>query len=240
MQGSIVLLHGWGADSSRFNPLSTKLKQLGLDVKSFDMPGFGKEPPPADVWGVKDYSNWLIEKLKSEDVQFPIFLLGHSFGGAVAIKFTHDNPELVKKLLLISPAAVRFKRSKKGWLWASLVEIGKFTFSLPGISYFYDFARWFVYRVLRQKDYYKANGVMRKVMAKILQEDLRPIFKDIKTPTLLVWGTDDVFTPFKLHKFYTESFPNLTFKSYQGKGHNFFYLEVDDLINDIKEFINND
>ncbi len=240
MQGTVVLLHGWGADSSRFNLLSKELKNLGFDIKAFDMPGFGEEPPPNKVWGIADYASWLKEKLKGDGIDFPIILVGHSFGGAVAIKFTNDNPKLVKKLILVSPAAVRFKRSKKRWVWASFVEIGKFIFSLPGISYFYEFARWFVYRVLRQKDYYKADGIMRKVMAKVLQEDLRPIFKNIKTPTLLVWGMDDVFTPFKLHKFYKEGFPNLTLKAYKGKGHNFFYLDVDDLINDIEEFLNND
>ena len=234
---NIVLLHGWGADSTRFEPFVKRLKELNLYPLAPDLPGFGEEPPPREVWGVGDYARWLADKLRSMDVEGPIILLGHSFGGQVAIKFAHDYPEMVKKLILISPAGVRFKRSFKGWILASLAELFKFVFSLPGLRTFYEFARWALYRLLRQKDYYKASGIMRRIMSKILREDLRPIFGEIKLPTLLVWGTDDVFTPYRLHKYYLESFPDIRFKSYAGKGHNFFYLEVDDLIEDIKEFL---
>ena len=56
----LVLLHGWGVDSSSLRPVSTGLKN-GAEVKVFslDLPGFGySDPPPAD-WDVSDYAAFL-------------------------------------------------------------------------------------------------------------------------------------------------------------------------------------
>jgi pimeloyl-ACP methyl ester carboxylesterase len=237
MDYEIILLHGWGADSTRFTLLKDKLTAYGYHVIAYDMPGFGIAAPPEVPWGVVDYARWLDRQLDALKTK-KIILLGHSFGGQVAVKYCELYPEKVKKLILISPAAVRFPRSMKKWFWATIAEGGKFVMSLPGLKHFYHYARWFLYRIIGQADYYKANGVMRDTLKIVLNEDLRRIFEVINVPTLLVWGTEDVFTPYSMHTIYTQSFPNITFKPYSEKGHNFFYTEASELAHDIQDFIN--
>jgi pimeloyl-ACP methyl ester carboxylesterase len=58
-----------------------------------------------------------------------------------------------------------------------------------------EWARNIFYFLLRNKDYVKANGVMRETIKKALNEDLLPDLPKIKVKTLIVWGKEDKLLP---------------------------------------------
>ena len=78
----LILLHGWGVDSEIFNNIKEK---LDFYIVVIDFIGFGKSDKPKEAFTLEDYVSQvhqIIKKLKLEN----IIMLGHSFGGRVAIK----------------------------------------------------------------------------------------------------------------------------------------------------------
>jgi len=59
----LVILHGWGASTKSYDKLKPLLEQKGISVFVFDLPGFGNEPAPGEVWGVDNYADWVEKKI---------------------------------------------------------------------------------------------------------------------------------------------------------------------------------
>ena len=64
-----------------------------LDAVALDLPGFGAAPPPPEPWGTPQYADALSPLL---DELGPVVVLGHSFGGRVAIELAHRRPDAVR------------------------------------------------------------------------------------------------------------------------------------------------
>ena len=106
-QGSpVVLMHGWGCDHTTVRSIAEVLEP-GMRVINVDLPGHGKSDEPKTVWGVEDYTS-LIEKLIDRLELKDVTLIGHSFGGRVAIWLGSRNE--VKKIVLVDAAGVKPKR----------------------------------------------------------------------------------------------------------------------------------
>ena len=130
------------------------------------------------------FADWLEQKTKNLP---PFFLLGHSFGGQVAINFAARHPDRVKKLILIGSAGVR-RRNLKALILLPFAKIFRF---LPTLF------KHFFYRLIGETDYIKASSVMKKTMQLILKEDQQENMKKINTPTLILWGKQDSYTPLR-------------------------------------------
>jgi pimeloyl-ACP methyl ester carboxylesterase len=104
-----VFLHGLGGSATNWTDLMSLLREpagegSALDCTAVDLPGFGYSPPPAD----RDYSvsahaaavASLIDRLGT----WPVHLIGNSMGGALATRVAARRPDLVRTLVLISPA----------------------------------------------------------------------------------------------------------------------------------------
>ncbi|MEK7622718.1 MAG: alpha/beta hydrolase [Patescibacteria group bacterium] len=178
MAETLVILHGWGSDLSRWKPLVKKLKSTGLFVI---LPGL----PQDKVRNIADFSDWLYQKTKTLP---PFFLAGHSFGGQIAINFAANHPERVKKLILIASAGIR----RPSWKRKIITPLAKL---LRG--YLREKAKSLLYRLLLATDYYRANPKMRQTMAIILTEDQQKNMVKVKAPTLIIWGKFDHYTPLK-------------------------------------------
>ena len=166
----LVILHGWGSDLSRWRPLVSALKP--------DFPVFLPQLPQDKVRNTAAYSDWLYEKTKQ---LLPFVLLGHSFGGQVAINFTARYPKRVAKLVLIGSAGVR-RTSLKAKLLLSVAKVFNF---MP------DKLKQFAYRAIGETDYVNASPVMKKTMHLILKEDQQENMRKIDAPTLILWGKQD-------------------------------------------------
>ena len=87
-----------------------------------NFPGFCKEPEPKEKsWDLEDYANFVNEFIKKTAVNID-YILGYSFGGAVAVSYNrlYNNNQ---KLILISPAIIReYKKSKNFIQTPKIVE----------------------------------------------------------------------------------------------------------------------
>jgi len=196
MRLSILILHGWGSNSLRWQRTKELLEEKGIDVLILDLPGFGITPSPDRSWSRDDYINWIFQRVSKKN--WPSFnLLGHSFGGGLAVKIAATFPEKVERLILCAPAIIK-RKSIKVHLFYLIASFGKKIFSFPGLKIFYPLAEKLIYKLAGARDYYLAEGVMKETMKKIgKEEDLEMLLEKIKILTLILWGKKDDVLPLK-------------------------------------------
>jgi len=215
---AILILHGWGSSSDSWRKVQEILVGKGYKVIVPDFPGFGKSNEPPQAWGVSHYSEWL-KSFIDNVIREPVFLLGHSFGGRVAIKFVNRYPEKVKKLILCASAGIKPKLSLKQKIFSRLAKIGRKIIpteqgevGLPQIKKVF-------YSLLGQKDYLKSHGVMKEVFKKVIEEDLLQELLNIETKTLIIWGKKDKMVPVKYAYIFHKKIKNSELKIFPNAGH---------------------
>lgn len=172
----IVLLHGWGQNIEMMKPLGDRL--LDYRVTILDFPGFGDSGELVHSFTVYDYVECLEEFLHSLKIENPI-LMGHSFGGRVAIVYASRNQ--TEKLVLFGSPCIRKERKS---VKESMLKTVK---KLPGLNRLGEYAKKYIGSI----DYRQATPVMRETLVNTVNEDLSECAKKIVCPTLLIWGTLD-------------------------------------------------
>lgn len=105
-KGAIVLLHGLGEHSGRYERTGSMLASAGYEVIAPDLYGFGSSGGRrGDVQKWDDYSN-LIEGLllEARPMGVSVILMGHSVGGLVCAGYALSGRALPDKLVLSAPA----------------------------------------------------------------------------------------------------------------------------------------
>ena len=111
-------------------------------------------------------------------------VIGHSFGGRVAIYFSADNP--IDKLVLFGSPCMKEKED----LTLS-VRILKAIKKLPGMDKLGEFMKQYI----GSPDYRMASPIMRETLVNVVNEDLAAFARRIEEPTLLIWGEHDEAVP---------------------------------------------
>ena len=74
-----------------------------LQVWAPALPGFGgTEDLPDEEFSLAGYARWVVAFLDAVGVAGPVTLVGHSFGGGVAISTAHDAPDRVARLVCVN------------------------------------------------------------------------------------------------------------------------------------------
>lgn len=210
----VLILHGWGSSAKKWQGVKEILEKQGYQVFVPDLPGFGENPPPQNPWSIDDYADW-VEKFSEKQNLSQIFLLGHSFGGSVAIKYALRFPNKVKRLFLLAPAGIRKKTLKKELLKKTAKLFNKFSF-LP----YYGFFRKVFYRlIVRKSDYQFTSGIMRETYLKVIQEDLSNLLSEISLPTVIIWGEKDDVLPLSDGYFMNQKIKNSQLVVLSGAKH---------------------
>ena len=189
----LILLHGWGTNLHTFDPIANELAKE-FKIYKLDFPGFGESDPPKSVWGVENYTNFIEKFVQDNNINNPI-IIGHSFGGRVALLYASRNE--VSKLILIDAAGVKPKRTLKYFFKVYSYKIYKNFLPLL-IGKTRANKNLYQYRKrVGSGDYNNSTGIMRNVLVKVVNEDLKHVMPKIKAPTLLIWGENDTATPIK-------------------------------------------
>jgi pimeloyl-ACP methyl ester carboxylesterase len=193
----VIILHGWNLSGDKFAPLSDVLTERGYKVWAPDMPGFGKEPSPTKAWHVVDYAEFIQEYINIHHIKNPI-LIGHSFGGRVALKVAHLYPASAYALVLSGTPGFSPVPSKKLFFFIILAKIGRVIFAIPPLDLFSDWAKRWLYYIAGAKEFFRAEGVMKQTFKNVVADDLVTAMESIHIPTLLLWGEYDVMVPIRI------------------------------------------
>ena len=180
----VLAMHGWGRDRSDFARTLD-----GLNAVSIDLPGFGASPPPGRAVGAGWYAEKVIPIVQS--FERPVILVGHSFGGRVAVMAAATRPELVAGVVFAGvPLLRRADRPPvRPPLGYRLVKAGHRLGILPARRLEEAKARY------GSADYRAATGVMRDVLVILVNEEYVEELGSLQCPVAFVWGADDDEVP---------------------------------------------
>ena len=217
----VVVLHGWGGRIESMWPVVECLASTAR-VVAIDLPGFGRSPVPAGVWGTADYAQFVTDLLADLGIERAHFV-GHSFGAKTALYVAASQADRVDRLVLVGSSGLTSAptikvRAKRGLSRAARI-VGKL--GAPGAK-----ARDAVYGRIASRDY-KEAGPMRPIMVKVVNEDLSYLLPRIKAPTLLVWGTEDDAVPVAHARRMEALIPDAGLVLFDRAGH-FAYLDEPD------------
>ena len=113
----ILCVHGLGLHNGTYEPFGKQMNTKGYAVYAIDVRGFGSWMK-ANGREKVDFKSCL-EDVKSTlrvihraHKDLPVFLLGESMGGAIALRVTAQSPELVDGLISSVPAGDRYKENR--------------------------------------------------------------------------------------------------------------------------------
>ena len=112
-RGIIVLVHGLAEHSGRYAEFAKSANAADLGVFTIDLRGHGRSPGEA-LW-INHFDEYLLdvdalmETVKKALLPYPMFLMGHSLGGAIAVRWVSQRAEQMCSLhgLVLSSAALK-------------------------------------------------------------------------------------------------------------------------------------
>lgn len=211
----IVLMHGWGCNASTLASIEAVAAET-CHVYNIDFPGFGQSEEPKSVWGVEEYTAWLAELISKLGIKRPI-LLGHSFGGRVAILYASRSD--VDKVILVDAAGIKPRRKLsyyvKVYSFKTMKALAKLILGREKAQAYIDKQR----QKRGSADYASSSPTMRAILSKVVNEDLKSVMPSIKAPTLLIWGENDTATPISDAKTMERLIPGAGLVAFPACGH---------------------
>jgi pimeloyl-ACP methyl ester carboxylesterase len=198
----VLFLHGWALGQHSYKRALKRLVHLGCRVYAPALPGFGGTPglPPAD-FSLVGYAKWVAGFLDAVGVNEPVLLIGHSFGGGVAIRLAYDFPSHVRSLVLVNSiggstwtsAGSRVRSMAERPLWDWGLHFPGDVFPLPQLTR--------VLPVLLEDALPNAVRNPRALwtVAQLARKaDLTPELEELKQrrlPVVVLWGNKDRIIP---------------------------------------------
>lgn len=213
--GSPLLVwgHGWGHTHQALLPLAEAVQGLAPSLL-VDFPGFGASPMPPTAWGTADYADAVAEWLRSIPAMRRLWI-GHSFGSRVGLRLAAQRPELVDGLVLIAAPGLQRRRSLPEHLRR---QTRSFAYKAMRALTPEGPARDRVRERFGSADY-RAAGAMRPIFAKTVAEDLGPVARQVRCPTVLVYGERDSETPSDIGRRFQQMIPHSELAVLRGLDH---------------------
>lgn len=186
----LVIVHGWADSAASWKPVA---KVLARDYRVMvpNLPGFGGSQNPSTVWGLDDYAACLAAFLRKLDAK-PYALVGHSNGGAIAIRGLATAQLQAEKLVLLGSAGIRATQQGRKLVLKLLAKTGKvITWPLPQT----------VKKRLRGNFYQQIGSELlvaehlQDTFKQVVGQDVQADAATLQLQTLLIYGEQDMSTP---------------------------------------------
>ncbi|HWB39241.1 MAG TPA: alpha/beta hydrolase [Candidatus Saccharimonadales bacterium] len=229
----VVLLHGWGDSSKGLSQLASGLSK-SYQVLAVDLPGFGGSQVPAAAWNLDNYAHFVAAVLAKLELDQPYAVIGHSNGGAVAIRGAGLGVLHPQKLVLLAASGVRLKQTGRKLALKAVAKTGKVaTAWLPQSKK----------QALRKKLYAAAGSDMlvvpqlEETFKKTVSQDVQIDASKISVPTLLIFAEDDQAVPLAYGQRYHQLIKGSELKVVPSAGH-FVHLDQPQIVTRaIEEFL---
>jgi pimeloyl-ACP methyl ester carboxylesterase len=229
---AILILHGWGDNAKGWRSFAGELADK-YAVYAVDLPGFGGTDRPPQAWRLDDYADFTAHFLAKIDVQ-PYAVIGHSNGGAIAVRGLAGGRLQAQRLVLLASAGVRSEYKGRKKVIRLIAKAGKaIVMPLPGS----------VKQRLRSKLYTTVGSdmlvaeEMQGTFKKIVSDDIQEDAAKLMVPTLLMYGEDDESTPPNFGRLLHERIDGSTLEILAGSGHFIHQDQSAKTLAAVKEFL---
>ncbi|MGC9395884.1 MAG: alpha/beta fold hydrolase [Anaerolineae bacterium] len=239
---TVVLIHGFSVPLFLWDPTFAGLADAGFRVLRYDLFGRGYSDRPDLTYNQALFDRQLGELLDALGFTAPVNLVGLSMGGAIAVGFTAQHPERVRKLALLAPAGFPTPASRTFWMLRP-PGLGEWLFDLFGEKLIVGgLAKDFrapekvqeleaQYRVQMQYQGFKRALLSTLQHGPIgTMADAYQVVGKQACPVLLIWGRDDQTVPFVLNEKVRAAIPRTEFHPIDNAGHAVHY-EKPDIVN---------
>ncbi|MGI5850302.1 MAG: alpha/beta fold hydrolase [Christensenellales bacterium] len=233
----VLLLHGWGASIQTMRPIMDALKD-GYRVTAVDFPGFGGSDSPPDTFGVQEYSDIIYAFLNRLGIH-KTHIICHSFGGRVTIILASDHPELVDKIIFTDAAGLIKKRTLQYYYRVYSYKAAKRIFRGRLIKGLLRLVGIDIEKRISNAgsaDYKALPENMKKIFVRVVNQDLKNCLRHIKSPSLLIWGENDMETPVYFGEIMEKEIPDAGLVVLKGAGHYAFLDCFAQYINIVRTF----
>ncbi|BCN48197.1 alpha/beta fold hydrolase [Prescottella equi] len=197
----VLFLHGFGLAPRTYAAAVERLAAVGVRVYAPALPGFGGTGAlPHREHGFAGYGHWVARFLDAVGIDEPVPVVGHSFGGGVALASAHARVDRVSQLVLVnsvgggawSPSGtVREIRHRPLWRWGASALADAVLTGTPG-SAIASIAGASLRNAVRDPAALWRIGELAR------SADLRAEAEEVVdrgVPATLVWSSGDTFIP---------------------------------------------
>lgn len=233
---AVVLVHGLGDEASTIWESTIEQLKNEYFVVTFDLPGFGQSTKSNELYSPLNYAKF-IHFVAQTYVKKPFHLVGHSMGGAIALKYTSMYPSDVASLVLVDAAGILHRSEYNNFL----VQSGVNTFfdeqngliqglQTQKITSFIDKMAEKIDRkmaldmgcVLSSEDLRAAilGGSPHSIAAvALVEENFNGIPQTVGTRTTIIWGENDSVAPVETGYVLHKLMPNASLKILSHTAH---------------------
>lgn len=203
----VLLLHGWGCDSSIFNSTIKFFPNKSFLV--IDFPPFGKSDKTIFDWNIYTYVGMLMSLCDYLNID-KCDVVGHSFGGRIAVILSAVKRSLVHSCILVDSAGMKPRRNLKMRFKIIKYKINKkLGKSIVNMG---------------SKDYLALPPSLRNTFLSIINTYLEDYARKMSVKTLIIWGENDKDTPLYMAKRLNKLIKNSQLKVISQAGH-FAFLD---------------
>lgn len=197
----VMLVHGFGEDSTIFNQQINFLQQHCLLIVP-DLPGAGNSPLNEELVTIDDFAHCLQHLLKHENIQQCI-MLGHSMGGYITLAFAEFFPLILTGFGLIHSTAYADNEEKKNNRKRGIEMMEQY----GGYAFLKSTTPNLFGKKFKQEHPEKVEALIdagQQIATKAMQQyysammkrpDRTAILQDSKVPVLFIIGTEDIAAP---------------------------------------------
>lgn len=208
---TLVFVHGMFGGLSNFDSLIDSLEDYTIFVPKIPLYDFKRSKLSIPMLG-----EWLRDYLDTMDIQNPI-LLGNSMGGHIVLEYVYKHPARVKAQILTGSSGLleydfgsSFPRRKSR----------EYLREKANKTFYEDLADDVIVDELVEvtNDYKKILSLL-KLTRSTHSYSMEDKLGEMKQPSLLVWGKQDIITPPKVGQQFHELLPNSELKFIDKCGH---------------------
>ena len=239
---TILLIHGLGYRGMLdWEQVFPELSDT-YHVLAIDLPGFGSSDKQQVQYAPQKYArliNWVVSQYAHDSV----IVIGHSLGGAVSLRFAHDYPEQVSRLIMVDTAGVLQRTVFIKYLAKVPVTyewLAPFQKAIPALDRLIrrvaskadgwtqsllitmdqlpDVPELLMSSGLAQQYLYKDRDTMNAALG-LVYEDFSAAAREVEAPTHIIWGEHDRVAPIRTGTVLAALLPNAELHVIRTAGH---------------------
>lgn len=186
------------------------------------LPGYGQSSRPDWLMGIRDMAAWTTWFVRDYGIRVPLSVVGFSIGGWIAAEIAVVNPHIFDKMVLLGAMGLK---PENGEIFDYFMNSGKEAFirSFHNPEQAPEFAEY--YGEDWSAEEAEQVEVNREMTSRLTWRPymhsltLAGLLKGVATPTLLVWGQEDLIAPLSCCEQYQRAIPGATSKIIDDCGH---------------------